>query len=120
MIIDNPVRTYVLNKMVDFLLFVGKIVIVAGAMGVSYFVFARWFTGQEGDVPTFNFFLTPLIFITIGTYFIASSFFSVYAMAVDTIYLSFLQDLKCNDGSEEKPYFMEKSKLYFIILYHKT
>ena len=107
---SNPVRTYVLNKMVDFLLFVGKMVIVAGAGTLSYFVFHGWFPEIAGDLPTLNFFFTPLIFITIGTYFIASSFFGVYAMAVDTIFLSFLQDLNQNDGSPEKPYIMEKSK----------
>ena len=118
LILKNPVRAYVLNKMVDFLLFVGKVVIVALAGVLSYLVFHGWLPDIGGDIPTLNFFFTPLIFITIGTYFIASSFFGVYAMAVDTIFLSFLQDLKQNDGSLEKPYMMDKSKcIIYILIY---
>ena len=44
----------------------------------------------------------------IGTYFIASSFFGVYEMAVDTLFLCFLEDLERNDGTPERPYFMGK------------
>ena len=40
------------------------------------------------------------------TYFIAACFFSVYAMAVDTLFLCFLVDSEQNDGSAEKPYYM--------------
>ena len=49
---------------------------------------------------------TPIVVIVIGTYFIASSFFNVYAMAVDTLFLCFLEDLECNDGTPSRPYFM--------------
>ena len=111
LIIHNPVRTFVLNKMVDFLLFLGKFVIIAAATTASYAVFRGWFPEIAGDIPTLNFFFTPLICITVGTYFISSAFFGVYHMAVDTIYLSLLQDLKQNDGSPEKPYMMTKGNL---------
>ena len=37
-----------------------------------------------------------------------SAFFGVYSMAVDTLFLCFLEDLERNDGSLEKPYFMSK------------
>ena len=97
--------------MVDFLLFVGKVVIVVGSGVTSYFAFSGWFPELASQIPTLNYFFTPILFITVGTYFITSSFFSVYAMAVDTIFLSFLQDLKQNDGSPEKPYIMEKGNI---------
>ena len=113
LIIENPVRTVVLNNMVSFLLFVGRMVIVVGFGALSYLVFHGWFPEITQNMPNLNFFVTPLVFITIGTYFIASSFFDVYTMAVDTIFLSLLQDLKQNDGSHDKPYIMEKSKFQF-------
>lgn len=40
---------------------------------------------------------------------VASAFFSVYNMAIDTVFLSFLEDSERNDGSPEKPYYMNKS-----------
>ena len=38
-----------------------------------------------------------------------SSFFGVYAMAVDTLFLCFLEDLERNDGSTQKRFYMSKS-----------
>ena len=116
LIISNPVRTFVLNKMVDFLLLVGKFVIIAAATIVIYFVLHGWIPEIASDVPTLNFVFTPLIFIAVGTYFIASAFFGVYHMAVDTIYLSMLQDLKQNDGTPEKPYMMEKGNFIYVYI----
>lgn len=50
----------------------------------------------------------PISVIIIGTYAIASSFFGVYTMAVDTLFLCFLEDLERNDGTQERPYFMSR------------
>ena len=50
-----------------------------------------------------------MVVIVLATYFIASSFFRVYAMAVDTLFLCFLEDLERNDGSAERPFYMSRS-----------
>ena len=109
---NNAVRTFVLNKMVDFLLFLGKMVIVVGASTMSYFVFYGYFPELLGDtygkIPHLNYSFTPIICIAVGTYFITTSFFNVYSMAVDTLFLCFLQDIKQNDGTPQRPYFMSK------------
>ena len=101
--------------MVDFLLFLGKMVIVVGAATMSYFVFYGYFPELLGDsygkIPHLNYSFTPIICIAIGTYFITTSFFNVYSMAVDTIFLCFLQDLKQNDGTPQRPYFMSKGTI---------
>ena len=89
--------------------------IVVGVGVTSGFVFSGWFPELKKSIPTLDFFYTPIICIVVGTYFIATCFFNVYSMAVDTIFLSFLQDLKQNDGTPEKPYFMEKGKLQLYI-----
>ena len=60
-------------------------------------------------IPTLNYSATPTVFIVIGTYFITKSFFGVYAMAVDTLFLCFLEDMERNDGTPEKPYFMSRA-----------
>ena len=90
-------------------------VIVVGASTMSYFVFYGYFPELLGDsygkIPHLNYSFTPIICIAIGTYFISTSFFNVYSMAVDTLFLCFLQDLKQNDGTPQRPYFMSKGRL---------
>ena len=63
----------------------------------------------QDDIPTLNYSWTPVVFIAVGSYFIASAFFSVYAMAVDTLFLCLLEDLERNDGTPERPHYMSKS-----------
>jgi len=46
----NILRVVVLNRVVDFLLFLGKLVIVAGVGAMSYFVFARQIPDLVGDI----------------------------------------------------------------------
>ena len=48
-----------------------------------------------------NYHFVPMIIIILGTYAIATTFFSVYDMAVDTIFLCFLVDLDKHDGSPD-------------------
>lgn len=100
--------------MTDFLLFIGKMVVV-GIIGIaSFFVFSGEIPGLQGYLPEMNYYLTPVIIITIATFFIASAFFSVYAMAVDTLFLCFLEDCERNDGSSEKPYYMSKDLMKIL------
>ena len=60
----------------------------------------------QDEIPNLNSMYYPIAVVIIGTYFIATSFFSVYAMAVDTLFLCFLEDLERNDGTPQRPYFM--------------
>ncbi|KAI4531054.1 hypothetical protein MG293_018912 [Ovis ammon polii] len=50
----------------------------------------------------------------LGAYLIASGFFSVFGMCVDTLFLCFLEDLERNDGSADRPYYMSKSLLKIL------
>merc|ERR1712034_193240 len=109
LLMRNLVRVVVLDSVVDFLLFLGKLVIVLLTGAASYVAFSGQIPEIKDDIPTLNYFFTPIVFIVIGSYFIASSFFGVYAMAVDTLFPCFLEDLERNDGSMEKPYYMSKS-----------
>ena len=51
----------------------------------------KYFPELTDNVPSLNYFVTPVVAIVIGTYFITSSFFGVYEMAVDTLFLCFLE-----------------------------
>ena len=63
---------------------------------------------SDVEIPVLNFPLLPTLIITATAYLISSCFFSVYEMAIDTLFLCFLQDSEINDGSKQKPFFMSK------------
>ncbi|XP_066993399.2 choline transporter-like 2 [Anabrus simplex] len=113
LLMRNIIRVFVLDKVTDFLLFLGKFMITAGMVALSFYFFGDKLQFEEvpeihNAVPDLNYYFVPVIVIGIGTYFITSVFFGVYAMAVDTLFLCFLEDCERNDGSPEKPYFMSK------------
>ena len=60
-------------------------------------------------MPVLHYLLTPVVAITLGSYLVTTSFFSVYSMAVNTLFICFLEDLERNDGSKERPYYMSRS-----------
>jgi len=108
LLMRNLLRVVVLNSVCDFLLLIGKVVIVVASGSVSYLAFGGYIPSIREEMPVLNYFFIPCIFIVIGSYLIASAFFSVYSMAVDTLFLCFLEDLERNDGSAAKPYFMSR------------
>ncbi|XP_048772751.2 choline transporter-like protein 2 isoform X2 [Ostrea edulis] len=108
LIMRNIVRVVVIDKVTDFLLFISKLVVVAFAAATSYFFFDGRIEFLASFTPSLNFYVVPIVLVTLGSYVIASCFFSVYEMAVDTLFLCFLEDLERNDGSTEKPYYMSK------------
>ncbi|XP_039591835.1 choline transporter-like protein 5 isoform X2 [Polypterus senegalus] len=106
LLMRNIVRVAVLDKVTDFLLFLGKI-FIAGSVGVlAFFFFTRRIPFIQEEAPSLNYYWVPLLTVIFGSYLIAHGFFSVYAMCVDTLFLCFCEDLERNDGSAGKPYFM--------------
>ncbi|XP_023821142.1 choline transporter-like protein 2 isoform X2 [Oryzias latipes] len=106
LLMRNVVRVAVLDKVTDFLLFLGKLLIV-GIVGIfSFFFFSGRIKAVEEAAPSLNYYWVPIMTVVVGAYLIAHGFFSVYAMCVDTLFLCFCEDLERNDGSSEKPYFM--------------
>ncbi|XP_032418483.1 choline transporter-like protein 2 isoform X1 [Xiphophorus hellerii] len=106
LLMRNIVRVAVLDKVTDFLLFLGKLLIV-GIVGIfSFFFFSGRIKAVEEAAPSLNYYWVPILTVVVGAYLIAHGFFSVYAMCVDTLFLCFCEDLERNDGSSERPYFM--------------
>ncbi|KAF0303055.1 Choline transporter-like protein 4 [Amphibalanus amphitrite] len=116
LLMRNILRVLAVNSVCDFLLFLGKVLITLGVtVGSFYFLDSRIpIEGLETVVPSTNSPWPPTFTIAIGCYFITSLFFSVYEMAVDTIFLCFLEDIERNDGSADKPYFMSKDLMKLI------
>ena len=109
---ENAVRAVVLDKVADFVLFIGKLLVVVIVASVTYLLFSNQVTTAL-DIHL-NYHFVPMIIIILGTYAIATTFFSVYDMAVDTIFLCFLVDLDKHDGSPDKPYFMNQDLMRIL------
>lgn len=113
LLMRNIIRVIVLDSVTDFLLFIGKVMIVAGLGVTSFLLFSGALDNYVDEigytVPTLNYFFMPVIVITVGSFVITTGFFNVYGMAVDTLFLCFLEDCERNDGSKEKPYYMSRN-----------
>ncbi|XP_050973367.1 choline transporter-like protein 5-B isoform X1 [Labeo rohita] len=109
LLMRNVMRVAVLDKVTDFLLFLGKL-LISGSVGVlAFFFFTRQIPVIQEEVPSLNYYWVPLLTVIFGSYMIAHGFFNVYAMCVDTLFLCFLLDLEKNDGSASRPYYMASS-----------
>ncbi|XP_035278345.1 choline transporter-like protein 5-A isoform X1 [Anguilla anguilla] len=109
LLMRNVVRVAVLDKVTDFLLFLGKVLIAASVGVLAFFFFTRKIPVIQEEVPVLNYYWVPLLTVIFGSYLIAHGFFSVYAMCVDTLFLCFLLDLEINDGSAARPHCMSGS-----------
>ncbi|XP_058029069.1 choline transporter-like protein 2 isoform X2 [Ahaetulla prasina] len=109
LLMRNIIRVAVLDKVTDFLFFLGKILIVGSVGILAFFFFTQRIKLIQDTAPTLNYYWVPILTVIVGSYLIAHGFFSVYAMCVDTLFLCFLEDLERNDGSTEKPYFMSSN-----------
>ncbi|XP_056426514.1 choline transporter-like protein 2 isoform X2 [Hyla sarda] len=106
LLMRNIIRVAVLDKVTDFLLFLGKLLVV-GCVGIlAFFFFTHRIQIIQDTAPALNYYWVPILTVVIGSYLIAHGFFSVYGMCVDTLFLCFCEDLERNDGSLERPYYM--------------
>ncbi|XP_032254355.1 choline transporter-like protein 4 [Phoca vitulina] len=116
LLMRNIVRVVVLDKVTDLLLFFGKLLVVGGVGILSFFFFTGGIQGLGRDFenPSLNYYWLPIMISILGAYVIASGFFSVFGMCVDTLFLCFLEDLERNDGSLDRPYYMPQSLLKIL------
>lgn len=119
LLLRNVVRVFVLDKTVDFCLFLGKLLVTIGISALSWAFLSGNITLGNVVAPDVSNFWYLIILIGVGTYFISSGFFGVYAMAVDTTFICFCEDLERNNG-QDKPYFMSKSLLKVLGKKNKT
>ncbi|EDV94450.1 choline transporter-like 2 [Drosophila grimshawi] len=109
LLMRNCLRVVALDKVTDFLFFLSKLLLTGGAGVATYY-----FLANNPHVIQLNHKAVPTTVVVIAAFLITSVFFGVYSMAVDTLFLCFLEDCERNDGTPEKPYFMSKQLMKIL------
>ncbi|XP_002124638.2 choline transporter-like protein 2 [Ciona intestinalis] len=100
LLIKNAQHVLALNCVSGFCLLLGKVAVVV----LTAFVGVAWFTAKLGTSASAVDYGAPLTISCLCSFVIASAFFNVYSMAIDTIFLCFCDDQERNNGSD-RPYF---------------
>ncbi|XP_061685786.1 choline transporter-like protein 1 isoform X2 [Syngnathoides biaculeatus] len=105
-LVENAVRVATINTVGDFVLFLGKVLIVActAFAGVLALNYQREYTVW----------VLPLLIVCIFAYMVAHCFLSVFENVVDVLFLCFAVDSKFNDGSSGREYFMDKTLMEYV------
>lgn len=103
LITHNILRVYAVDKVSDFLFFLSKF-LVTGCTSCATYYFLKTFP----SVIPVHYPAVPVALVAIAAYVMTHFIFSTYSMAVDTLFLCFLEDSTENDGSAEKPFYMSK------------
>uniref|UniRef100_A0A669E0S8 Choline transporter-like protein n=1 Tax=Oreochromis niloticus TaxID=8128 RepID=A0A669E0S8_ORENI len=108
-LVENALRVAAINTVGDFVLFLGKILIVsctafAGVLALNY----------QRDYTVW---VLPLLIVCVFAFLVAHCFLSVFENVVDVLFLCFAVDTKYNDGSPGREYYMDKALMSFFILF---
>lgn len=117
LLMRNALRAVAVDFVSDFILLLSKLV-VGGIMGLlTFFYLDQFALSQIGVVKQP---VVTVVLVVIEALIVAGAFFSVYEMAVDTIFLSFLHDLEKNDGTPERPFYMTEGLKKVLGVENKT
>ncbi|XP_053945220.1 choline transporter-like 2 [Anastrepha ludens] len=109
LIMRNFLRVIAVDKVTDFLFFLSK-VLLTGAAGVGTY----YFVVHSPHLIQLHYNAVPVTLVVIAAFLMTTVFFGVYSMAVDTLFLCFLEDCERNDGSPEKPFYMSKQLMRIL------
>ncbi|KAJ3360421.1 hypothetical protein HDU91_004600 [Kappamyces sp. JEL0680] len=102
LMLKNALRLVAVDFVSAFVLLLSKIIVAVIPSIAAYIYILKNASLYSGVVYP----QVSVALIALGSFLIASAFFSVYEMGIDTIFLCFLEDLEKNDGSPERPYYM--------------
>ncbi|XP_061600512.1 choline transporter-like protein 1 [Cololabis saira] len=105
-LVENALRVAAINTVGDFVLFLGKVIIVsvtafAGVLALNY----------QQDYTVW---VLPLFIVCLFAFLVAHCFLSVFENVVDVLFLCFAVDTKYNDGSPGHEYYMDKALMEFV------
>lgn len=105
MITSNVLRVAAINSVGDFVLFLGKVLVVTSTVLLGF----KMLETKPGVLHLW----VPLTVAGIFAYFVAHCFISVYEMVIDTIFMCFCEDCNLNDGVTQE-YYMSKELMDFV------
>ncbi|XP_037530870.1 choline transporter-like protein 1 [Nematolebias whitei] len=105
-LVENALRVAAINTVGDFVLFLGKIIVVsctafAGVLALNY----------QRDYTVW---VLPLLIVCLFAFLVAHCFLSVFENVVDVLFLCFAVDTKYNDGSPGRQYYMDKALMEYV------
>ncbi|XP_076861866.1 choline transporter-like protein 1 isoform X1 [Brachyhypopomus gauderio] len=105
-LVENALRVAAINTVGDFVLFLGKILIVsctafAGVLALNY----------QRDYTEW---VLPLLIVCLFAFLVAHCFLSIFEIVVDVLFLCFAIDTKYNDGTPSKEFYMDKALMEFV------
>ncbi|XP_051935732.1 choline transporter-like protein 1 isoform X2 [Hippocampus zosterae] len=106
LLLENALRAATVNAVGDFVLFLGKVLIVTTTAFAGVVLlnarrhYAEW--------------LLPLVLVCVFAFLVAHCFLSVFEMVVDVLFLCFAIDTKYNDGTPGKEFFMDKALMELV------
>lgn len=105
-LVENALRVTAINTVGDFVLFLGKVLIVSctAFCGVLALNYQRHYTVW----------VLPLLIVCAFAFLVAHCFLSVFENVVDVLFLCFAIDSKYNDGSPGHEYYMDKTLMEYV------
>jgi len=101
-ILRNAFRVIVIDKIGDLIFTLGKILVVSITMFLTFMIL------KSKHVKDTYMLAIPFIISFVLSLTIISVFMTVLNSTIDTIFISVCEDCERNDGSKEKPYYMNK------------
>ncbi|XP_031170453.2 choline transporter-like protein 1 isoform X3 [Sander lucioperca] len=105
-LVENALRIATINAIGDFVLFLGKILIVTATAFAGVLLL-----NSQRDYAEW---LLPLAIVCLFSFLAAHCFLSVFEIVVDVLFLCFAVDTKYNDGSPGNEFFMDKALMEFV------
>ncbi|KAK5864289.1 hypothetical protein PBY51_015542 [Eleginops maclovinus] len=105
-LVENALRVATINAIGDFVLFLGKVLIVT----CTAFCGVVLLNAQRSYAE----WLLPLVIVCLFSFLVAHCFLSVFEIVVDVLFLCFAIDTKYNDGTPGREFFMDKALMEFV------
>ncbi|KAK3925681.1 Choline transporter-like protein 1 [Frankliniella fusca] len=105
MLASNALRVAAINSVGDFVLWLGKALVVIATVLIG----VELLQTKEGIQHAW----VPLGLAGLFAFLVSHCFLTVYEMVIDTIFLCFCEDCEQNDGLS-KPYYMSKDLMEFV------